>query len=33
MHMGRFGHVGADAMAGTVLAGMDVFPEMTLSQS
>jgi hypothetical protein len=28
---GRSGHVGADATAGMVLVGMDVFPEMTVS--
>jgi hypothetical protein len=29
--MDRFGHVGADAMVGTDLAGTDVFPEMIVS--
>jgi hypothetical protein len=31
-HMGRTGHVGADATAGTDLAGADVFLEMIVSQ-
>jgi hypothetical protein len=31
-HMGRSGHVGADATAGTDLGSADVFPEMTMSQ-
>jgi ABC-type branched-subunit amino acid transport system ATPase component len=32
-HMGRSGHVDADATAGTVMAGADVFPKMTVSQN
>jgi hypothetical protein len=32
MRMGRSGHVGADATAGTDLAGANVFLEMTVSQ-
>jgi hypothetical protein len=32
MRMDRSGHVGVDATADTVLAGVDVFPKMTMSQ-
>jgi ABC-type branched-subunit amino acid transport system ATPase component len=32
-HTGRSRHVGADATAGTVMAGADLFPEMTVSQN